>query len=84
MTSESDQQVHTENVEYEWIDNCFRAYETEFGLWHSVTKEGRELITAMTKDICVRATRFYLKGEQEGWSSENTRVVHDGFVGGKL
>jgi len=47
-------------------------------------KDGRELITALTKDVCIQMTRFYLKGEQEGWSSDTSRVVNDGVVGGKL
>ena len=75
---------HPEISEYEWIDNCFRAYKTEYGLWHSAMKDGRELITALTKDVCIQMTRFYLKGEQEGWSSDTSRVVNDGVVGGKL
>ena len=70
--------------DYVWYDDCFRAYKTEYGLWHTVTKDGRELVTALTEDICVRMTRFYLKGEQEGWGDENSRVVNDGVVGGKL
>jgi len=70
--------------DYVWHDDCFRAYKTEYGLWHTVTKDGRELVTALTEDICVRMTRFYLKGEQEGWGDENSRVVNDGVVGGKL
>ena len=70
--------------DYVWYDDCFRAYKTEYGLWHTVTKDGRQLVTALTEDICVRMTRFYLKGEQEGWGDENSRVVNDGVVGGKL
>jgi hypothetical protein len=29
-------------------------------------------------------TRFYLKGEQEGWPEESNRVINDGVVDGKL
>jgi hypothetical protein len=75
---------HPEIEEVEWIDDCFRVYETRFKLWHSATKEGRELVTAMTKDVCIEMTRFHLKGEQEGWSEENSKVLNDGKVGGKL
>ena len=56
---------HPEIAEYEWIDDCFRVYETKYGLWHSAMKNGRELITALTKDGCIQMTRFHLKGEQE-------------------
>lgn len=75
---------HPEIAEHEWIDDAFRVYETRFKVWHSALKDGREIITAMTKDKCIDATRFYLKGKQEGWSDENCRVMNDGIVGGKL
>lgn len=68
--------------QFEWYDDCFRVYETQYKLWHSVTKEGRELITALTKEGCISGTRFYLKGEQEGF--DDPIAVHDGVVGGKL
>ena len=70
--------------DYVWYDECFRVYKTQYGLWHSATKEDRELVTALTQDVCIQMTRFYLKGEQEGWGDENSRVVNDGVVGGKL
>lgn len=74
---------HPEIAEHFWYDDYFRVYKTRFGVWHSVTKEGREVITALTEEFCVSATRFQLKGEQEGWSGEN-QVTYDGTVGGKL
>jgi hypothetical protein len=52
-------------------------------LWYSTDKEGKGLITALTEEECVKATRFYLKGLQEGWDDANI-VKHDGIVGGKL
>ena len=86
MTSEKESQPkeHPEIAEHEWIDDCFRVYKTEYGLWHSVTKENHELVTAIEENVCIQMTRFYLKGEQEGWSSDTSRVVNDGVVGGKL
>lgn len=74
---------HPEIAEHEWIDDCFRVYETRFGLWHSALKNGREVITALTKDACVSATRFHLKGEQDGWENTEKRT-YEGTVGGKL
>lgn len=86
--SQSEQQnlvtEHPEIAEHTWFDDTFRVYKTQYGLWHSVTKEGREVITALTEESCISGTRFYLKGEQEGWSEETSRVVNDGTVGGKL
>lgn len=68
--------------DYEWHDECFRVYETNYGLWHSVSKEGKQLITALTETQCIHATRFYLKGSQDGWPEPE--VIHEGVVGGKL
>jgi len=68
--------------EYEWIDECFRVYETRFKIWHSADRDGKELVTALTKETCIRMTKFYLKGLQDGWGE--SRVLNDGVVGGKL
>jgi hypothetical protein len=75
---------HPEIAEYEWIDDCFRVYETRFGLWSSVTKEGREMLTGLEKDAVITMTRWHLKCEQEGWPEDSVRVINDGVVGGKL
>lgn len=65
------------------IDDCFYVQKARF-LWHSFDKEDNGLVSALDEKTCVQMTRFYLKGLQEGWSSENSRVVNDGTVGGKL
>ena len=75
---------HPEISEVKWIDDCFRVYKTKYGMWHSITKEEKELVTALSEDLCIHMTRFYLKGLQEGWDSQNSRVLNDGKVGGKL
>jgi|DEB0MinimDraft_6_1074348.scaffolds.fasta_scaffold79540_4 hypothetical protein len=75
---------HPEISEHEWIDDCFRVYKTRFKIWHSASKDGKELITALSKDVCIQMTRFYLKGRQEGWPESNSRVLNSGVVGGKL
>lgn len=75
---------HPEIAEVEWIDDAFRVYKTRFGIWHSALKDGREVITALDEQGCINATRFYLKGRQEGWEESDSRVVNDGVVGGKL
>ena len=66
-----------------WIDDCFRVNKDRF-LWKSYLKDGTEQVSGLTKEIEIRMTRFYLKGKQEGWSEDNSRVVNDGKVGGKL
>ena len=66
-----------------WIDDCFRVNKDRF-LWKSYLKDGTELVSGLTKEVVIHMTRFYLKGKQEGWSEDNSRVVNDGKVGGKL
>jgi hypothetical protein len=63
------------------IDDCFYVEEKTYGLWDSTDKEGKGLVTSLTEDECIKATRFYLKGRQEGWPESK---VYDGEVGGKL
>ena len=65
------------------IDDCFYVVKARF-LWHSYDKEDRGLVSALSEETCIRMTRFYLKGLQEGWDEETSRIVNDGVVGGKL
>ena len=66
----------------EWIDDAFRVERKKYGLWDSYNKDGKCIITALTEEQCVRATRFYLKGCQEGWEDDTS--TYEGTVGGKL
>jgi len=72
-----------EMSEKQLIDDAFYVEKARF-LWHSKDKDGNGLVSAVTEAQCINATRFYLKGKQEGWSEDNSRVVNDGTVGGKL
>jgi hypothetical protein len=63
------------------IDDAFYVDEKKYGLWYSTDKEGNGLITSLTEESCISATRFYLKGRQEGFSESKT---YEGQVGGKL
>ena len=65
------------------IDDAFYVTKARF-LWHSYDKEDNGLVSGLTEDICIRMTRFYLKGRQDGWDEKTSRVVNDGVVGGKL
>ena len=53
------------NEEDFWIDDCFRVYRQRWGTWISFDKEGKELVTSLTKESCISGTRFYLKGKME-------------------
>jgi hypothetical protein len=66
----------------EWIDDAFRVEQKKYGLWDSYDKNGKCIITALTEEECVRTTRFYLKGCQEGWG--DATISYEGTVGGKL
>ena len=67
-------------TEKKLIDDIFTVEKARF-LWHSKDKDGNGLVSALTEESCIKATRFYLKGRQEGFS-ETTQ--YEGTVGGKL
>ena len=68
-------------TEKKLIDDAFYVDERKYGLWYSTDKDGNGLITSLTEESCISATRFYLKGRQEGFSESQT---YEGEVGGKL
>ena len=68
-------------TEKKLIDDCFYVEQKKYGLWDSTDIEGKGLVTSLTEEQCISATRFYLKGRQEGWPETKT---YDGEVGGKL
>ena len=68
-------------MEKKLYDDAFYVEEKKYGLWSSTDKEGNGLITSLTEEECVRATRWYLKAKQEGFEETQT---YDGVVGGKL
>lgn len=55
----------------ELIDDCFYIQEKKYGLWDSTDLEGNGLVTSLTKDQCIAATRFYLKFKQENKFESN-------------
>ena len=64
------------------IDDVFTVEKARF-LWHSKDKDGNGLVSALTEQACIIATRFYLKGKQDGWDKSEVRT-YEGTVGGKL
>ena len=68
-------------MEKKLIDGAFYIEEKKYGLWGSSDKDGNGLVTSLTEDQCISATRFILKGRQEGFSETKT---HSGTVDGKL
>jgi hypothetical protein len=63
-------------------DEAFTVTETNIKTWKSFDTEGNPLITSPTEEACISATRFYLKGKQEGFTSSG--ISYEGTVGGKL
>ena len=51
--------------------------------FQSFDREGNKLILSLTAQECEMWSRKYLKAQQEGWP-DDTRVLNDGNVGGKL
>ena len=64
-----------------FIDGAFTVDKARWGTWRSFDRDGKEIITALTEEQCVSATRWYLKCLQEGFPETKT---HEGTVGGKL
>ncbi len=68
-------------MEKKLIDDAFYVEQKKYGLWDSTDLEGKGLVTSLTEQQCISATRFYLKGRQEGFSESKT---YESEVGGKL
>ena len=63
------------------IDDAFYVKQQRWGTWDSYDKDGKGLVTSLTEEQCISATRFYLKGRQEGFPESKS---YEGEVGGKL
>ena len=88
MTNQTQTQSNQTNVEVpegaELIDDVFYVWTTRFGLYTTMTKQGRKMLTGATRDGVVTMTRWHLKCEQDGTLEQYTRVVNSGVVGGNL
>ena len=88
MTNQTQTQSNQTNVEVpegaELIDDVFYVWTTRFGLYTTMTKQGRKMLTGATRDGVVTMTRWHLKCEQDGTLEQYSRVVNSGVVGGKL
>ena len=68
-------------TEHNWIDESFYVEKKQWGTYQSYDKDGKGLVTSLSEDQCISATRFYLKGRQEGFTKSET---YKGVVEGKL
>jgi hypothetical protein len=62
-------------------DGAFYVEQSNWKTWKSFDKDGNALVTSLAQETCVAATRYYLKGKQEGWGKTKT---YSGKVDGKL
>jgi hypothetical protein len=69
-------------IEQALIDDCFYIKKQRWGTFVSMHKSGRELLTSLSEEQCVEATRWYLKAEQDGFPDSSKS--YDSVVGGKL
>ena len=63
-------------------DETFTVKKQRWGTFVSYDLEGAAIITSMTEELCVEATRWYLKAKQDGF--EETATKYESTVGGKL
>lgn len=68
-------------MEKKLIDDTFYVQQKSYGLWDSTDKDGNGIITSLTEEQCISATRAYLKWKQEGFPESKN---YEGTVGGKL
>jgi len=69
------------NQEEVFFDDYFRIENQRWGTWKSYGKDGAAIVTALSSEACIAATRQYLKWKQEGFPEANK---HEGVVSGKL
>ncbi len=65
----------------ELIDDVFYVWSTRYGMFSSMTKGGRGMLTGAIRDNVITMTRWHLKCQQEGTLHLYTRVVGSSSVG---
>ena len=60
-------------------DGAFYVEQKKYGLWDSYDKDGKGIVTSLTEEVCVRATRFILQGRQEGFEETKTYSTKDNY-----
>jgi hypothetical protein len=63
-------------------DEAFTVKKQRWGTYVSQDLDGNALITSLSEEACVSATRWYLKAKQEGFTE--TETSYDSVVAGKL
>ena len=68
-------------IDRQLIDEAFYVEQSTWKTWRSYDKDGKPLVASLTSEACIAATRYYLKGKQEGFMEVKT---YQGSVDGKL
>jgi hypothetical protein len=64
-------------------DDAFYVEQSNWKTWKSYDKDRNALVTSLTQETCIAATRYYLKLKQEGSLNDNG-VSYSSVVDGKL
>ncbi len=63
-------------------DDAFWIRKQRWGTFVSVGADDLDIITSLTEEVCIAATRGYLKQKQDGFTED--APTYDSVVGGKL
>lgn len=63
-------------------DEAFTVKKQRWGTFDSYDLDGKNIITSLTEESCIAATRWYLKAKQDGF--EDAVMKYESTVGGKL
>jgi hypothetical protein len=63
-------------------DDTFYVEKCSWGTWKSYDKDRNALVTSLTQETCIAATRFYCKGLSGGFGESSKSYV--GQIDGKL
>ena len=74
--------IKTETLDETLIDGCFRVNAQPWGTYISVNAEGDKLVTSMTEEGCITATRCYLQWKQDVFTDCGS--TYNSVVDGKL
>jgi len=69
--------------EKQLIDDLFYVEQKRWGTFQSYDKDGNGIITALTEELCISSTRWYLKYKQEERVDESVKS-YSGEVDYKL
>ena len=61
------------------IDGAFYVEKKRWGTYQSYYPDGKGIMTSLTEELCISATRWYLKGLQEGFEETKTYSTKDNY-----